>query len=448
MPDPIAFVVMPFDRKSTGIAAPGVPVEVDFDALWVKVYKPILEELGYQAVRADRDVGALVINEMIQRLAIADLVVADITLPNANVYYEVGVRHAAQREGCVLLAAEWAIPVFDVVAMRRLRFPLPEGDITDATAEAALAALRGAVQELAGGESPVFTAVPGFPTPDEKRATAFTEAVAQLADFEADVLAVRAAPTAEERRERVEALLDTYGRRPVVRDVVALALMRLVRDHLGFEEVLDCIATFPAKLAAHPLVLEYQAHALSETGNIPKAVGRLETLIAGHGETPERLGLLGGRYKRLYRDTRNCEYLDKAIGAYERGWELDLNAYYAASNLPRLYRIRGRDGDERRAQEAEVATALACRAAIKNGTADEWARTTLLGSAFDRGHVAEAETLAGEVESEGAAKWQLRTTIDDLRASVAAQPDAQVRAGLQAVLDELEALLRPRLRRP
>jgi hypothetical protein len=153
MPDPIAFVVMPFDRKPTGIATPGVPVEVDFDALWVKVYKPILEELGYQAVRADRDVGALVINDMIQRLAIADLVVADITLPNANVYYEVGVRHAAKRAGCVLLAADWAVPVFDVVAMRRLRFPLPEGDITDATAATALAALRGALEDLAGGDS-------------------------------------------------------------------------------------------------------------------------------------------------------------------------------------------------------------------------------------------------------------------------------------------------------
>jgi tetratricopeptide repeat protein len=441
MPDPIAFVVMPFDRKPTGITAPGVPVEVDFDALWAKVYKPLLEQAGYQAVRADRDVGALVINDMIQRLAIADLVVADITLPNANVYYEVGVRHAARRAGCVLLAADWAVPVFDVVQMRRLRFALPEGDITDATAAAALATLRDAVQELAGGDSPVFVAVPGFPTPDERRATAFTEAVAQLAEFEADVLAVRVAPTDEERRDRVIALIDAYGRRPVVRDVVVLELMRLVRDNVGWQEVLDYIGTLPRKLAAHPLVLEYQAHALSETGDIPNAVGRLETLIGGHGETPERLGLLGGRYKRLYRDSAKRVYLDKAIAAYERGWELDLNAYYSASNLPRLYRIRGRDGDEQRAQEAEVAIALACRAAIKNGTADEWARSTLLGSAFDRGHVAEAETLAAEVESEGAARWQLRSTIADLRASVAAQGDRDVRAGLQAVLDQLEALL-------
>jgi hypothetical protein len=29
------------------------------------------------------------------------------TIPNGNVYYEVAVRHAARKQGCVLLAADW-----------------------------------------------------------------------------------------------------------------------------------------------------------------------------------------------------------------------------------------------------------------------------------------------------------------------------------------------------
>ena len=82
-------------------------------------------------MRADRDVGALIISEMIQRLALADLVVADVSLPNANVYYEIGVRHAAKRVGCVLIAADWAKPVFDLGQIRQLRFPLPDGTIGD-----------------------------------------------------------------------------------------------------------------------------------------------------------------------------------------------------------------------------------------------------------------------------------------------------------------------------
>src|SRR5689334_11582052 len=122
-------MVMPFARKPTGITERDVPAEVDFDALWERVYQPVLEDLGYQAVRADRDVGALIISQMIQRLAIADLVVADVTIANANVYYEVGVRHAAKATGCVLVGADWARPVFDLEQMRALRFPLPDGDV-------------------------------------------------------------------------------------------------------------------------------------------------------------------------------------------------------------------------------------------------------------------------------------------------------------------------------
>jgi hypothetical protein len=71
---------------------------------------------------------------MLERLYFADLVLADMTIANSNVYYEVGIRHAAQRTGCVLLAADWSKQLFDVAQMRTVRYPLPEGNITDDTA--------------------------------------------------------------------------------------------------------------------------------------------------------------------------------------------------------------------------------------------------------------------------------------------------------------------------
>ena len=102
MPDPIAFMVMPFGRKPVGRSEADVPAEVDFDLLWFRVYRPVLADLGYRPVRADADMGSLIITEMIQRLVLGDIVVADLTLPNANVYYEVGVRQAARETGCIL----------------------------------------------------------------------------------------------------------------------------------------------------------------------------------------------------------------------------------------------------------------------------------------------------------------------------------------------------------
>jgi hypothetical protein len=43
---------------------------------------------GYDPVRADQDTGALIITQMIERIYFADLVLADMTIPNGNVYYE------------------------------------------------------------------------------------------------------------------------------------------------------------------------------------------------------------------------------------------------------------------------------------------------------------------------------------------------------------------------
>ncbi len=444
MPDPIAFMVMPFGRKATSLTEKDVPADVDFDALWERVYQPILEERGYKAVRADRDAGALIISDMIQRLAIADLVVADITIANANVYYEVGVRHAAREKGCVLVGADWARPVFDLAQMRAVRFPLADGDLSDATAREARDRLRDGIAGLVDGASPVFSAVPGFPDSQPDRATAFADAVAELSQFQAEIRAVRAAPDAQ-RKERVRELTARFGDRPAVRDLVWIELLPLVRDNLGFQELLDYIKALPDSAAKHPFVLEQRALALSKAGDSPGAIGQLQELIATHGETSERYGLLGGRYKDLYRNAQEPKeqrrYLRLAIEAYERGMEVDLNDFYPASNLPRLYRERNDPGDDQLAAEAAVATKVACRAAIENGTTNEWVRPTLLGIAFDQSDVAEAIRLRPLIEDDGPEAWKLGSTINDLRSSVRNQPDPEVQAALQAVLEQLETLL-------
>jgi hypothetical protein len=445
MPAAIAFMVMPFNAKATDRAEPGVPAKIDFDALWERVYQPVLQGAGYTAVRADSDIGALIVSEMIQRLALADLVVADITLPNANVYYEIGVRHAAKPAGCVLVAAEWSKPVFDLGQMRQLRFPLTDGSIGPEAVTAASAALSAGLAGLVDGGSPVFDAVPGYPGDvDISRVSAFKADIAELSEFDADIRAARAAPESE-RRERALAIVKQHGGKKVVRDAVVLELIRLVRDNVGWQEACDYIATLPDRIARRPQVLEQRALAVSETGDPVTAIGTLQELITQAGETSERLALLGGRYKRLWRaaekPAERRRYLNRAIDAYERGMLLDLNDYYPAVNLFQLARARGEAGDDQRARDAEAVTAVACRAALAQGRDDEWVRPTLLNLAFDRGDLAGALQLRRQIEDEGPAAWKLETTLDDLRASAARQPDHGIKAGLEEIVSELAELL-------
>ena len=142
MPKPLCFMVMPYGRKPTGAEAGKGPAEIDFNRLWDLAYVPVIKELGYEPVRADQDSGALIITQMLERLYFANLVLADMSIANGNVYYEIGIRHAAQPAGCVLLASDWSRQLFDVAQMRTVRYPLPEGDISEATALAIQNAIR------------------------------------------------------------------------------------------------------------------------------------------------------------------------------------------------------------------------------------------------------------------------------------------------------------------
>src|SRR5215831_14446839 len=148
---PVCFMIMPYGRKATQVETGRGPAEIDFNALWDRGYVPVIKALGYEPIRADQDTGTLVISQMLERLYFADLVLADMTLANSNVYYEVGIRHAAKADGCVLLAADWSKQLFDVAQMRAIRYPLLEGMITEQTAQAFCSAVKGEIQSRAAG---------------------------------------------------------------------------------------------------------------------------------------------------------------------------------------------------------------------------------------------------------------------------------------------------------
>src|SRR5688572_20923606 len=184
---PICFMVMPFGTKPTGVADGKSPAEVDFDQLWEKVLRPAIAALNYEAVRADEDLGALIIADMLERLTLADLVVADMTLSNGNVYYEVGIRHGAKEAGCVLISAEWSKQLFDVAQMRQVRYALPAKEISDADAKAAVELLKREIPKHTAAKTPLYS-LPGFPKLDARRGS-FRNLVESLSKFQADVTA-------------------------------------------------------------------------------------------------------------------------------------------------------------------------------------------------------------------------------------------------------------------
>ena len=451
---PICYMVMPFRTKKVDEPLPpGAPAEIDFDALWERAYMPAIEELGYIPMRADFDPSSAIVKAMLERIAFADLVLADVTIGNGNCYYELGVRHVAKETHCVLLAPEWVRPLFDIAQFASVRFPLTDGTISAAEADVIRKRLVDTVPNVMASQTPYYELI-GAALDDQGRRAAFRDFALRLSEFQARVKAVRLVDP-KQRPERLDALIASLPKRGLEIPEVAIELVTLMRDVGDWRRTIEFIDALPPPVRNLAWMEEQYALVLAKDGDPELAIGRLEALIQRSGATPERLGLIGGRYKQLWRKARTArlearldkptneerQHLNRAIDSYTRGMELDFNVYYCSSNLPALLRERGLPADLERADAVEHFVVAACERARALGVGDEWLRPTLLGAAFRAGDVARAEQLALDVENEGAAVWKLDTTLSDLRTTIERSKGTEKGRQLQAVHDRLHTLI-------
>src|SRR5215470_15705476 len=120
-PRPLCFVLMPFGIKPD----PGSNVTINFDAIYEKVIRPAIEAAGLRAIRADEEkVGGIIHKPMFERLILCEYAVADLTTANANVYYELGLRHAVRPWSTALIFSEGSRLPFDVGLLRGLPYQL------------------------------------------------------------------------------------------------------------------------------------------------------------------------------------------------------------------------------------------------------------------------------------------------------------------------------------
>jgi hypothetical protein len=100
------------------IGEEGSPERIRSDDLLNYVIRPIVKEFGYEALRADEiSEPGLITSQIIKRLVEDELVVADLAGHNANVFYELAIRHAVKKPVIQLYKKGERIP-FDVSGMR------------------------------------------------------------------------------------------------------------------------------------------------------------------------------------------------------------------------------------------------------------------------------------------------------------------------------------------
>ena len=115
----VCFVIMPFGASATmtGARSTSTPSTQEIIA-------PAIGEVGFEAVRADDELsGGVIHNAMFERLVLSEYAIADLTILNPNVYYELGVRHAVRPQSTVLISAADCLP-FDVAHLSTTLYAL------------------------------------------------------------------------------------------------------------------------------------------------------------------------------------------------------------------------------------------------------------------------------------------------------------------------------------
>jgi len=434
----IAFVAMPFGKRQTGNTGSGTPKSVNFDLLWDLALMPALEQLGFDAIRADEQAGTVIIKDMLEQLVYADLVIADITLANANVYYEAGIRHVAKQAGCVLISADWANVVFDLAQVRRLTYPLPNGEPNNEDLERIKKILVDKIPAAANRDNPIYE-LTGYPNTDPASLSSFKDYSKKLAAFQKEVRVIRLA----------ESLITEFLKKPLQHKARAKEILLAIRDlergegqgSEGFRQVIEFIDKLQEDIKSDSFFVEQYSLAVSKVGDHFSAIAALEQLIQDFGATPERCGLLGGRYKKLFYEHGTEEYLEKSIQAYEKGYQLDFNEYYCSSNISRLLRARERVGDEARARYLGCFTVEVCENLRCQEKGDEWLKPTLLAAAFDSKDLSRVASLIDEIGSDGEVKaWKIGTVLQDAKFVTSKEVDENLKLELQSLITRLEAL--------
>jgi len=118
---PTVFVVMPYGVKPD----PVTRLEIDFDDVWETAFRPAAERAGVEPIRADEErLGGFVHLAMFERLLLAEIVLADLTLASPNVMYELGIRHATRPRATISVFARVGHLPFDLSPIRAIPYRL------------------------------------------------------------------------------------------------------------------------------------------------------------------------------------------------------------------------------------------------------------------------------------------------------------------------------------
>lgn len=417
MSQPLCFILMPFGKKPDAGGA-----LIDFDAVYKDLIAPAVREAGLDPLRADEEMtGGIIHKPMFERLILCEYAVADLTTANANVFYELGLRHAVRPWSTALLFAEGGRLPFDVTPLRAMPYKLTaegvpaEAETAKAQLVARLKAAREAARDKPPADSPLYQLVEDYPAVDHTKTDVFRDRVRYSEEQKARLAEARKKGAGE-----LAALETEFGDLANLESGVVIDLFLSYRAVKAWDRMIDLVRRMPRPLAETVMVQEQLGLALNRAGRGEEAEKILTDLIARRGPSSETCGLLGRVYKDRWEAAvkQGDEFLAdgllaQAIDAYRQGFEADWRDSYPGVNAVTLMEIKEPPDPARK--EILPVVSYAVERKIAAGKPDYWDYATRLELAVlgqDEARARAALTAALPVIRE---PWEPETTARNLR---------------------------------
>jgi tetratricopeptide (TPR) repeat protein len=342
------FIDMPFGKKVDHQSG----AEIDFDHIYTEAIKPAVEVSGLQCIRGDMEhSGGIIHTAMLARLLLSEFVIADLTLGNPNVFYELGVRHTAKPYSTIPIFATISELPFDVGFIRAIPYNLENGKLSEQSKKTLISAIKKRIDNSLHGpvskDSPLFQLFDNFPGIEMSHEVTdvFRDRVKYSQEFKDKLLEARQKNSKDEVNKELKALQLELGDIKTTERGILIDLFLSYRDAEAFNEMLSLYNEFPSVLKDTMVARQQCAFALNRQGEWRKAVRILENVLSEFGGSAETYGLLG----RIYKDRYNASeqespekegYLDKAITTYTKGFESEPMDYYPGVNAITLLMIK------------------------------------------------------------------------------------------------------------
>ncbi len=318
------FVIIGFGKKTS--YANGKMRVLDLDETFSLLIKPVFEALNISCYRAiDKNLSGSIDKVMLQEIKNADIALVDITTLNANVMWELGVRHSLMPRHTIMICEKeqmGSIP-FDVNHFVVHQYAHSEEGIPYKEVER----FRKLLTEVIKGcleQKPEVTDSPVFTFLEEelnKKGMEKAELAGNPENSQVDSFATMM-DKAEEAKNNKE--YDKANEILSTMKGFAVGNMTL-KDNMNFIICRQALATYKSKKP-------------NELEALIKAKSLLSELKPNESQDLEVLGLGGAIHKRLFELSNDNNYLYGAIQYYEKGFQLKQDYYNGINAAFMLYK--------------------------------------------------------------------------------------------------------------